>query len=193
MEEHNIEAEETDQETETEETETETEEVEVEVELEEESQPESEAEQTESDERSFANEKQFRSAAIRSEYIDEDNRRVRLALTSETPVSRSFGLEILDHSPSSIDDSFMSQGRAPLLLDHDMTKQIGVVENYFIDDAAKRTIAEVRFGKSELATEIFNDVKDGIRGNVSVGYNINSMERDNSFDAPAYLPTKVRT
>jgi HK97 family phage major capsid protein len=186
MEEHNIEAEETDQETETEETETEIEEVEVEVELEEESQPESEAEQTESDERSFANEKQFRSAAIRSEYIDEDNRRVRLALTSETPVSRSFGLEILDHSPSSIDDSFMSQGRAPLLLDHDMTKQIGVVENYFIDDAAKRTIAEVRFGKSELATEIFNDVKDGIRGNVSVGYNINSMERDNSFDDPAY-------
>ena len=80
----------------------------------------------------------------------------------------------------------MSQGRAPLLLDHDMTKQIGVVENYFIDDAAKRTIAEVRFGKSELATEIFNDVKDGIRGNVSVGYNINSMERDNSFDDPAY-------
>ena len=67
-----------------------------------------------------------------------------------------------------------------------MTRQIGVVENYFIDKDAKRTIAEVRFGRSELADEIFNDVQDGIRQNVSVGYNITSMERDSSFDEPAY-------
>ena len=174
MEETNIE------ETEEEETETETEEVEVEFES------ESQVEQTEDDERSFADEKQFRSAAIRSEYIDEDSRRVRIALTSEAPVSRSFGLEILDHSAESIDTSFMSQGRSPLLKDHNTTEQIGVVENYFIDKAAKRTIAEVRFGKSDLANEIFNDVKDGIRQNVSVGYNITSMERDESFEEVAY-------
>ena len=147
---------------------------------------ESEVEQTEDEERSFASEKQFRSAAIRSEYIDEDSRRVRIALTSETPVSRSFGSEILDHSEESIDTSFMGQGRSPLLLDHDMTKQIGVVENYYIDNSARRTIAEVRFGRSDLANEVFNDVKDGIRQNVSVGYNINSMERDDSFDEPTY-------
>ena len=177
MEEINIE------ETEEEETETETEtEVEIEVELE----SESEVEQTEDDERSFADEKQFRSAAIRSEYIDSENRRVRIALTSETPVSRSFGLEILDHSAESIDASFMSQGRSPLLKDHNTSEQIGVVENYFIDKTAKRTIAEVRFGKSDLANEIFNDVKDGIRQNVSVGYNITSMERDDSFEEVAY-------
>ena len=171
MEEENIEATE---EEETEESEEETEE------------SESEEEQTEDEERSFASDKQFRSAAIRSEYIDEENRRVRIALTSEAPVSRSFGSEILDHSEESIDTSFMGQGRSPLLLDHDMTKQIGVVENYYIDNSARRTIAEVRFGKSDLANEVFNDVKDGIRQNVSVGYNINSMERDDSFDEPTY-------
>ena len=145
-----------------------------------------ETEQTEEEERSFADDKQFRSAAIRSEYVDEEERRVRIALTSEAPVSRSFGLEILDHSPSSIDTSFMGEGRAPLLLDHDMRTQIGVVERYYIDETAKRTIAEVRFGRSDLATEVWNDVKDGIRQNVSVGYNITSMERDSSFDEPAY-------
>ena len=171
MEEENIEATE---EEETEESEEETEE------------SESEEEQTEDEERSFASDKQFRSAAIRSEYIDEENRRVRIALTSEAPVSRSFGSEILDHSEESIDTSFMGQGRSPLLLDHDMTKQIGVVENYYIDNSARRTIAEVRFGKSDLANEVFNDVKDGIRSNVSVGYNITSMERDSSFDEPTY-------
>ena len=101
MEEENIEATE---EEETEESEEETEE------------SESEEEQTEDEERSFASDKQFRSAAIRSEYIDEENRRVRIALTSEAPVSRSFGSEILDHSESSIDTSFMGQGRSPLLL-----------------------------------------------------------------------------
>ena len=142
--------------------------------------------EAEEDSRNFANAKQFRNASIRDEFINEESRRVRIALTSEAPVSRSFGLEILDHSTDSIDMSFMGSQRAPLLLDHDMTKQIGVVENYYIDESAKRTIAEVRFGKSELANEIFNDVKDGIRSNVSVGYNITNMERDSSYDEPAY-------
>ena len=178
MEEHNIE------EIEEEETkEAETKEVSEESESKE---SESEVEPTEEEERSFASEKQFRSAAIRSEYINEEDRRVRIALTSEAPVVRSFGLEILDHSEESIDTSFMDQGRSPLLLDHDMTKQIGVVENFYLDSDGKRTIAEVRFGKSDLANEVFNDVKDGIRQNASVGYNINSMERDDSFDEPTY-------
>ena len=167
----------------TEEIETPVEEIEVEVELETEAVEETEAEE---DSRNFANAKQFRNASIRDEFINEESRRVRIALTSEAPVSRSFGLEILDHSTDSIDMSFMGSQRAPLLLDHDMTKQIGVVENYYIDESAKRTIAEVRFGKSELANEIFNDVKDGIRSNVSVGYNITNMERDSSYDEPAY-------
>ena len=164
----------------------ETEEEETEESEEETEESESEDEQTEDEDRSFASDKQFRSAAIRSEYIDEDTRRVKLALTSETPVARNFGLEILDHSEGSIDMSFMGEGRAPLLIDHDPKKPIGVVENYYIDNSAKRTIAEVRFGKSDLANEVFNDVKDGIRSNVSVGYNITSMERDSSFDEPTY-------
>jgi len=167
----------------TEEVETPVEEIEVEAELETEAVEETKAEE---DSRNFANAKQFRNASIRDEFINEESRRVRIALTSEAPVSRSFGLEILDHSTDSIDMSFMGSQRAPLLLDHDMTKQIGVVENYYIDESAKRTIAEVRFGKSELANEIFNDVKDGIRSNVSVGYNITNMERDSSYDEPAY-------
>ena len=71
----------------------ETEEEETEESEEETEESESEDEQTEDEERSFASDKQFRSAAIRSEYIDEDTRRVKLALTSETPVARNFGLE----------------------------------------------------------------------------------------------------
>lgn len=113
----------------------------------------------------------------RADHIDEENRRVRVGVSSESPVDRSFGREVLGHRAEDIDMEFMSSGTAPFLLDHDMTKQIGVIEEFKLDEAAKRTIAVVRFGKSALAREVFEDVKDGIRMNISVGYKINKMER----------------
>jgi len=113
----------------------------------------------------------------RADHIDEKNRRVRVGVSSESPVDRSFGREVLGHRAEDIDMEFMSSGTAPFLLDHDMTKQIGVIEEFKLDETAKRTIAVVRFGKSALAREVFEDVKDGIRMNISVGYKINKMER----------------
>ena len=118
--------------------------------------------------------RQFRLATERK--INDEKRTVDLAFSSEQPVERSFGFEVLDHAESSVDTDFMDSGRSPLLLDHDMTKQIGVIERVSIDkDRVGR--ASVRFGKSELANEIYQDVKDGIRSNISVGYQINKMER----------------
>ena len=113
----------------------------------------------------------------RASHIDEENRRVRVGVSSEEPVERSFGMEVLGHSEGDINMEFISSGRAPLLLDHDMTKQIGVIEEFKLDETAKRTIAVVRFGKSALAREVFEDVKDGIRMNISVGYRIDKLER----------------
>ena len=113
----------------------------------------------------------------RASYVDEENRRVRVGVSSEEPVERSFGMEVLGHSEGDINMEFIASGRAPLLLDHDMTKQIGVIEEFKLDETAKRTIAVVRFGKSELAREVFEDVKDGIRMNISVGYRIDKLER----------------
>jgi len=113
----------------------------------------------------------------RASYIDEEKRRVRIGVSSEEPVERDFGMEVISHSEEDIDTSFIGSGRSPLLLDHDMTKQIGVVERYEIDSAEKSAKAIVRFGRSELAEEIYQDVRDGIRQNISVGYKINGMER----------------
>ena len=122
----------------------------------------------------------------RSDYIDEKTRRVRIGVSSEEPVERSFGTEVLGHGPEDIDMSFIASGRAPLLLDHDMTKQIGVIEEFKLDETAKRTIAVVRFGKSALAQEVFQDVADGIRMNISVGYKINKLERMKQDDEEYY-------
>ena len=119
----------------------------------------------------------------RAHHIDEENRRVRIGVSSEEPVEREFGMEVLSHSEGDVDTDFIASGRSPLLLDHDMTKQIGVVEQYKLNSSEKRAVAIVRFSRSKLGEEIFNDVKDGIRQNISVGYKINNMERVKSTDS----------
>lgn len=122
----------------------------------------------------------------RADYIDEEKRTVRIALSSEEPVERSFGYEILDHSPESVDMSWARSGNMPVLLDHDTTRQVGIVENFDLDNATRRTIAHVRFGRSDLAEEAWRDVLDGIKRSVSVGYKINSMVRDDSYEDTTY-------
>ena len=133
--------------------------------------------------RSDAEDIVYRTVDLRSHHIDEENRRVRIGVSSEEPVEREFGMEVLSHSEGDITTDFIASGRSPLLLDHDMTKQIGVVEQYKLNSSEKRAVAIVRFGRSELAEEIFNDVRDGIRQNISVGYKINKMERVKSTDS----------
>ena len=118
--------------------------------------------------------------------IDEENRRIRIGVSSTEPVERSFGMEVLGHDAGDINMEFIASGRAPLLLNHDMEKQIGVIEEFKLDETAQRTIAVVRFGKSALAREVFEDVKDGIRMNISVGYRIDKLTRMNDKDENYY-------
>lgn len=111
--------------------------------------------------------------------IDEENRTVRVGVSSEEPVKRSFGMEVIDHSRESMNLEFLNSGRAPLLLDHDMERQIGVVESVELDEETRRLRALVRFGRGEMASEVFNDVTDGIRQNISVGYRVDGrVERE---------------
>lgn len=110
--------------------------------------------------------------------IDEENRTIMIGVSSEEPVERRFGMEVLGHNEEEIDMEFMAQGRSPLLLDHDATKQIGVVEEFGIDAENKRTVAKVRFSKNQQADEVYRDVLDGIRQNISVGYQVNSMQKE---------------
>ena len=105
--------------------------------------------------------------------IDEKNRTVPLSFSSEEPYQRWFGTEILDHSPGSVRLDRMKQ-TGPLLVDHDMREHVGVVEEISIDtDRTGRAV--VRFGRSARAQEIYQDVIDGIRCNISVGYIIHRM------------------
>lgn len=106
--------------------------------------------------------------------IDEAARTVELAFSSEQPYERYWGIEILDHSNKSIRLDRLQKG-GPLLCDHDTRDHVGVIESVQIGaDRVGRAV--VRFGKSARAEEIFQDVKDGIRCNVSVGYIIHKAQ-----------------
>lgn len=124
-----------------------------------------------------------RSFAVDRAAINEEMRTVELAFSSETPYDRYWGREILDHSQNSIRLGRLTAG-GPLLMDHDARDHVGVIESVQIgSDRVGRAV--VRFGKSARANEVWQDVVDGIRRNVSVGYMIHDavlVEKSDTID-----------
>lgn len=119
----------------------------------------------------------FRDFTVKRGDVDTTKRTVALSFSSETEeVERWFGVEILDHSPGAVDLRRLKRSGA-LLIDHDPTNQVGVIEEVTIG-ADRKGRALVRFGRSAKAEEIFQDVIDGIRTNVSCGYDPIEMKLD---------------
>jgi HK97 family phage major capsid protein/HK97 family phage prohead protease len=117
-----------------------------------------------------------RSILLERAAINQDARTIELAFSSEEPYDRYWGREILDHSPDSIRLGRLQAG-GPLLMDHDSRDHVGVIESVSIGpDRVGR--ATVRFGKSARAEEVYQDVLDGIRRNVSVGYAIHDADME---------------
>lgn len=124
----------------------------------------------------------YRTYQVRKEHINEAERTVDLSFSSEHPVRRSDapGMiynEILDHNPDSVNMTRLMSG-APFLMHHDPTRQVGrvVPGSAKIDGGVGR--AKIVFSKSREGQEVFQDYVDGIRGNVSVGYQVHAMSED---------------
>lgn len=93
-------------------------------------------------------------------------REVPVVLSTDAPYDRGDYVEILDHTPGNVD---LSRAPLPLIEGHDTSKvNIGLVDHLHIEGGKLRGIA--RFGKSARATEILQDVVDGIIRGVSIGY-----------------------
>ncbi len=113
--------------------------------------------------------------------INVDGRTVDMACSSEEPYARWWGTEILDHSPGAIDLSRLADGRHPLLLNHCTDDQVGVIESVTLGgDRILR--ARARFSKAAEADEVFQDVVDGIRSLVSIGYCIDELEEEKTLE-----------
>jgi len=125
--------------------------------------------------------KLFREMQISRETLDEKERTLNLSFSSNDPYLRSWGWEILSHDPGHIRMDRLSKN-APLLLNHDTEKQIGAVKQAVISEVEQKGRALVRFSKSALGEEIYQDVIDEIRTSVSVGYVIHQVEEVKKVD-----------
>lgn len=121
---------------------------------------------------------------------DLESRTFTIPVSSEAPVDRWWGTEILDHTDTAINMDRLQDG-APVLLDHDPTKQIGVVEGARVYQ--QRLEATIRFSRSALGEEVMQDVIDGIRRNVSIGYRIDDLTEisKDTYRATRWSPLEV--
>jgi len=101
--------------------------------------------------------------------VKEEERTVEVAFSSDVPVPRWYGKEILSHAKGAVNMERLKSGRANLLVNHDPGDWVGVIEGARVDEE-KTGRAVVRFGNSTRASEVFRDVKDGILASISVSY-----------------------
>jgi hypothetical protein len=124
---------------------------------------------------------QFRKLDVKSGNINEEERTVELSFSSEEPVERYFGNEILDHKPSSVNLSRLNNGAA-VLEDHGGA-QIGKVVGAKIENG--RGMAKLMFSRVGRGAEVFQDIVDGIRENIPFGYQLLDLTRVDDVDGEA--------
>jgi len=121
----------------------------------------------------------------------EDERTLEFSFSSEAPVKRWFGNEVLSHDPEAVDLGRMNDG-APVLFNHDPDRVIGVVERAWVDGEKRRARALVRFSRNAFAEEVLADVRDGVLRNISVGYSIDTAEeRSDNIVITKWQPHEV--
>lgn len=127
--------------------------------------------------------------------LDVEARTLELSFSSEAPVERWFGQEVLSHAAGAADLSRLNDG-APLLFNHDMHDVIGVVEVAAVGKDA-RGHATVRFARTPRGDEVMGMVADGVLRNVSFMYRVDAYEVEEQageppgdFDDAVYTATR---
>ena len=121
---------------------------------------------------------------------DADTDTFELSFSSETPVARQYGDEVLSHAAGAVDLSRLNDS-APLLFNHNPDQLLGVVDSARVVGGKGR--ATVRWGTSPEAAAKRQDVAIGVLRNVSVGYQINEMDQDEdgNYVARNWTPVEI--
>jgi hypothetical protein len=132
--------------------------------------------------------------------VNDEKRTVDLVWSTGAGVERydyrtgSIYLEKLSLDPKHIRLDRLMSGAAPLLDSHSawsVSDQIGVVEQDSVKLSAKDARATVRFSKREQVEPIWQDVKDGILRNISVGYLVRKYEETKDGDGRPIVRTAI--
>jgi HK97 family phage major capsid protein/HK97 family phage prohead protease len=117
--------------------------------------------------------------------------RIQFSASSEAPVERHFGTEVLSHDEGAVDMERFQRGAVPLLFNHSWDDPIGMV-----DEAALRSgrlMVDAHLFATQRAAEVQKMIDGGLR-NVSIGYQINEVEEDSkrgTFRVTRWSPLEV--
>ena len=117
---------------------------------------------------------------IQSPHVNMDDRTVELSYSSELPVERKdWGgdyYEVLSHKKGDIDTTRMDQGVAFLHNHNPENPQLGTTISHKTPDEDGKGRAVVKFSKSQAGQDALQDYADGIRKDISVGYDVTGAD-----------------
>jgi HK97 family phage major capsid protein/HK97 family phage prohead protease len=124
----------------------------------------------------------YRSFEIDQRKVNREERTVEICFATETPADRYFGEEILLCGAENVRLSRLNN-KGAFLFEHDVKKQIGAhVPGSVRMDPDRKGRALIKFSRSNLGEEQWQDVQDGIRTLISVGYIVHKYEVDEEED-----------
>ena len=99
---------------------------------------------------------------------EDDPQVYEISFSSEAKIPRWWGIEVLSHEKSAIDMRYIKRNGA-LLVEHE-GEVVGVILESSLDEAARKLRGKIKFSRSARGREVEQDVRDGIRTRLSVGY-----------------------
>lgn len=121
--------------------------------------------------------------------VEGEDRQMDVTFSSEEPVERYFGTEILSHEKGAVDLKWLRSGNAPMLWMHDPRQHLGVITKASLNGEARTCSARVRFAKDEEGDKQLARCRDEITRNTSVGYRIQEWERTDDPSDEDAMPT----
>jgi Phage head maturation protease len=129
--------------------------------------------------------------------VSEEDRRVTVSFSSEQPVDRWYGQEILQHDEGNMDLSRLNNIGVSLF-NHNKDYVLGHIENASCDTTEKRAVCDIVFDDDPDSERVFQKVKSGTLKGTSVGYKVDVWEEvgagktstNGRFAGPCYVATR---
>jgi HK97 family phage major capsid protein/HK97 family phage prohead protease len=107
--------------------------------------------------------------------VEDKVTRLTFSASSEAPIERWFGEEILSHDKKAIRLERVKRGAMPLLFNHDFSDPIGIVDDARVEK--ERLIVDAHLFDTDRAVEVASMLRGGLK-NVSIGYRLHVVEED---------------
>lgn len=122
---------------------------------------------------------------------DGDKNVMSFPASSENPVERYYGNEVLVHTKKAIRLGRAANGAMPLLFNHDMNDPIGMITGASIESG--RLMVDAELFSTDRAADVQRMIDGGLR-NVSIAYRVNVIEEEvktNTYRVTDWEPYEV--